>query len=635
MPIALLLQEVTAAFRYGARVLDPWNHLVLVEELLIDRARSAFLFKWFGNELPLHGFHVRVVIANIEELRKRYEQVKAEVRKRAEGPNLTEPIMGMAGVVAGMILTPGVMIGSVIAIVRSLDWNVGFFMKVLMGVLSFLAIVFAAPVGAAVVALSPALAAAGFLGYLQMGVAGAPELRALFDLLGAAARLLAVGTRFIKLLLGSRSAVKNPVLAGLLHLFDQMAKLFPFGLALVAVLVTRFGPLLIPIVATMTAFAGLVRAILDTLKFIFNDLVDQFKAVFTGNDNIITPLTSLLGIFTRAFAKIAKTFTQLLDTVTNVLTAWSKDVSKQVEDWKKLFGDEKDPLKHFKELIKKDPTLVKIDRIVDALKLAGKMLKRPSIETEEEKKARIVEEAYEKMYGKKKNPSPFDPWVKDAKKWADDAEKVMKLAPDLPTFETPGEIMARLGLEAKYGIPKEKKVKKKGEGRYDEMIEKAKKDLPPVSEDVAKYVERARYPASAFAYEKKALAAELKAKTLPEALAKAHAEEVELRGALEAIIGRVLPPELRALMVPTVDAFEALDERLTFDKKKPAKKSKKNEEPKKGLKFPVKDLPEDNWLLRPVVQSLRIHSKSGEREELRDFLEILQKKLDRPYPAPA
>jgi hypothetical protein len=612
MPIALLLHEVTAAFRYGARVLNPWNHLVQVEELLIDRARSAFLFKWFGTALPLKGFHVRVAIANIGELRERYEKVKAEVRKRAEGPNLTEPIFGMAGVAAGMILTPGVALGTTIAIVRSLDWQIGTLAAVLQGVLSFLAILISPFVGGIVVALSPLLAAGGFVGYLQMGVANAPELRAIFDLLGGLARLLDAATRFIKLLLGPRSEVKNPVLAGLLHLFDQLARLFPLGLALIAVLVTRLGPLLLPLVATIKAMGELVSAILDTLKFMLNNFVEQLKDVFTGPDNIVSPLKSMLARFTKVFSKIVPTFNDLLDKATAILLAWYKDVQKQVEDWGKLLGDKSDQFKHLKELIKKDPTLVKIDRLIDAFKLAGKILGRPS-----EKKTGEQSEST--------SLGPLDPWVESAKKWAAEAEKAGKAMPDLPEIETPGDMMERLGLKKEYGIPDEKMREK--------WIEKAKKDQPPVSKKVTDYVKRARYPTSAFEYEKKALAAEYGAKTLPEALSKARAEEMELRNALEAVIGRVLPPELRYLMISLYEGFETFDETVTLDKKKPAKKTRKKEVPKKELPFPVKDLPPDNGLLKPVIHRLFVHSKSGRREDLRDFSDMLRKELDQPYPA--
>jgi hypothetical protein len=168
-------------------------------------------------------------------------------------------------------------------------------------------------------------------------------------------------------------------------------------------------------------------------------------------------------------------------------------------------------------------------------------------------------------------------------------------------------------------------------------VKKAEEALPPVSEEVTKYVKRARYPTSAFAFEEKALAAEHGAKTLPEALWKAHVEVSRLRGALEEVVARVLPPELRHLLSRIDEASEMFDETMTFDKKKAGRGSQKKPRGKKPpqIKFPVKELPKDNGLLRPVVQRLHLHSKSGRREELRDFMEQLQRQLKRPYPAPA
>jgi len=603
MPIGLLLQETTAAFRYAARVLEPWNHLVQVEELLIDRARSAFLFKWFGTDLPLHGFHVRVVIVNIDELRKRYEDVKQQVTPPAYGPNLTEPLFGMAGVAAGMLLTPGVALGTAIGVVRSLEWHATSFLEALKEIGLRIAIIAGSLLGPVVVALSPLLAAGSFIGYLQMGLSNTPELRAVFDLLGELARLLMATTKFIRLLLGPRSAVSNPILAGLVGLADQLAKLFPFALALIAVIVTRFGPLLIPLADAITAMGSLLGAIFDTLKFIFNDFIDRLKAIFKGPESIVSPLAHVLDRLKVPFLKLIPTFNALLDTMSDVLGAWYKNVKGQVVIWARSLG------KNLGDLLKKDPGWVKIEQLIDALKLAGTMLARESTKPSSGK------------------PSPFDPWIEEAKKWAAEGKGVVKTAPKLPKIETPGEMMERLELEKKYGIPKEM-------GPYKEWVESG---LPPVAEGVTRYVERARHPASAFAYEKRALAVEYGAKTPKQALEKAHAEELELRSAIEAVVGRVLPAELRDSMIPLVEDFEAFDEAVTLDRKRPGRPKETPGKPKKEqpLKFPVKDLPPDNGLLRPVVQRLRLHSKSGRHEDLRDFLEGLQKRLVRSYPAPA
>ena len=55
MPIFLLLAETTWTWQFAAKQLEPWVHMVAVEEVLIERARSAFLVHWFGMRLPLRS----------------------------------------------------------------------------------------------------------------------------------------------------------------------------------------------------------------------------------------------------------------------------------------------------------------------------------------------------------------------------------------------------------------------------------------------------------------------------------------------------------------------------------------------------------------------------------------------------
>jgi hypothetical protein len=494
-----------------------------------------------------------------------------------------------------MILTPGVALGSAIGVVRSLQWHATSFLQALKEIGLRVLIIAASLFGPVVVGLSPLLAAGSFIGYLQMGLSNSPGLRSLYDLLGEVAKLLVATTKFIRLLLGPRSDIKNPILAGLLHFADELAKLFPFALALVAVIVTHLGPLLIPIADSIKAMAGLLSRILDTIVFIFEQFVAQLMEVFSGPDNIASPLARTLEGLTGGFVKIVPAFNTLLDTASTVLEDSYNDVRAQVEKWRSTLGT------NLKALIRQDPTWVKTDRLIDALKIAATMLGHPSPSTSS-------------------TPSPFDPWIAEAKKWAGEGKEALKSAPELPNIETPGGIIDRLGLETKYGVPRRV-------GPYKGWVESG---LPPVATGVTRYVERARHPASAFAYEKKALAAEYGAKTPKDALDKAHTEELELRSAIEAVVGRVLPPALRRVMPSLVDTFQMFDQSVSLDAKSDGdNKTRKNT---KAIEFPVMDLPPDNGLLRPVVQRLVLHSKSGRREDLRDFLGELKKRFDQPYP---
>ena len=102
MPMALLLQKQFKVFNKGARSLTPWIELVRLEGLLIARARSAFLVHWFGSGVPLQGLYLRIAIHNLDELRERYREVTAQVRPRSSGPNLTEPLAGLAGTIGAL-----------------------------------------------------------------------------------------------------------------------------------------------------------------------------------------------------------------------------------------------------------------------------------------------------------------------------------------------------------------------------------------------------------------------------------------------------------------------------------------------------------------------------------------------------
>jgi hypothetical protein len=106
MPLALLLQKQVAVLEKGAKKLGPWAELAYLEELLIDRARSAFLVHWFGSRLPLSGLNLRVAIENLDDLRARYLEVTRSVQPPPSGLNLTEPLAGLVGTLFGSLSAP-------------------------------------------------------------------------------------------------------------------------------------------------------------------------------------------------------------------------------------------------------------------------------------------------------------------------------------------------------------------------------------------------------------------------------------------------------------------------------------------------------------------------------------------------
>ncbi|WP_437594125.1 hypothetical protein [Sorangium sp. So ce1000] len=591
MPIALLLQETTAAFRFGARVLDPWTYLVRLEELLIDRARGAFLVHWFGERIPLHGSQVRVVITNLDALRNRYLAVKRqfeEAERGARGPNLTEPLFGLAGLVAGLLITPGVALGSAIAVLRKV--RLSWWQVILVAVGGVLA-----PV---VAGLSPLLAGAGFAGETLLGITNDPSARAVYDLLGETAKLLISTRKFIDLLLGPIDAVQNPILKGILLFVDQVAKLFPFALALIAVVVTRIGPLLLPLVEQLGAFKSLVVGAIDAISFIVGDLVASLQGLFTGPTSIVSALKRVLVLLKSPIRPALGVIRGFFKDARKVVSAWYTDVNTQLESYQKTAP------RQLANAIQLIPGVMNVGRIIKVFEIVGVLFESATAGPSSPSSG---------------PPSALDKWLDQAEDFGSDAAAAFRSFPALPSVETPTEMVERLGLVEAYGIPSDVAA-------YKELI---KGTLPPVSAEVQKYIDRARRPASAFAFERKALTLELGAEP-KDALAAARNSELELRRLVEAVVGRVFPPKLRALAPTLAEAFGGMDEAFNLDTKKTGKEDKKKDK----TPFPVKELPRDNGLLAPVVGRLVVRSETGSRDDLYDFMVRLQKKLDRPYPAP-
>lgn len=264
MPIALLLQPTFATYKQGSTLLYPWLALVRTEELLIARARSAFLVHWFGDRLPVRDNHLQVSIANLGALRQRWESVTRQQPDPGRGINLLEPMAGLSGTLVGVILSPSGAILGVHAIVRLLVTGVTEAGGVLAGLIG-------GPLVTAVGGIIGLLLLP--LGFALAAVFGAAEqgaFRESYWLLGAIARLLEAVAGFIDQLLGPREQVRNPLIRSVLVLFDRVAVLLIQAFAVVAVLVTRIAPMILPLARQALAFRRVIDAVIDTIRAIID-----------------------------------------------------------------------------------------------------------------------------------------------------------------------------------------------------------------------------------------------------------------------------------------------------------------------------------------------------------------------------
>jgi hypothetical protein len=566
MPLSLLLRETVYAFRWGAFHLEPWSHLVQTEEVLIGRARSAFLTHWFGPGLPLNGSFVRIVIDNLVALKKQYFLASASVLPELEGPSLGEPLAGLFGQVAGILLSPTGVLLTLSVMVR----NLGYWTKLLVGALGWkvalLPLVFlVGPVG------GPILLPIAFMGGVALGIASPPELRSVYALLGSTAKFLIAATQFLKLLMGPRENIANPLLRSILGLFDRLAGLFPFVLAFVAVIVTRIGPLLVPLALQVRPFKELIDQVVDTVTFIFKDIpasVKRYIPVIADRvDFVLVQLSLILPVFeivfTELFTNLSESLNDLVEKASKLIKGWFTDASTKAT-----------------AIVMDQPAIRRIRSAIISFGIAARTLSSGSSSPSS---------------SSSKLPSGF-PTPHLTK--PEDFLRFMGGAPPggLGAIETLAKI------DIKYG------------GALFE-------DYLPFSKGAREGVEAAIRPTQVFAGERSALVRQL-GQEPKKALAALRVEQLKLRDLLTAVVGRVLPAELRVQMGNLLDTFGKLDKELY------------------GLKvkqqdYPVRDLP-DNGKLRPIVHRLVIRGIDLPRADADTFQARLQQALNgQGYPATA
>lgn len=318
MPLALLLQWTARDLRKGVDRLVGWGPLVAVEELLLGRARSAFLVRWFGPALPIEGSTLLVAIANLPELRRRYLEVTEPAP--AGGPNLFEPLAGLAATLAGSLASPGTSIFTGVALHQVFDhWATGLF-----AAFNFLSLGF---LGTAVAGIAGVVALSG------PAFAGSRRLQAGYGLLGALGRMAGPFLRFWKQISGPREEVTNPIFRAVLVLLDHLANLVPFAFALFAVLVSRVAPLLAPLAVQLPRLIALGREVWATILLVLADWFSRLGAFLSPEASPLAPLTIMLQALRDLVPLLSRGIGELLGPLAAALTRVGTGLVPAIEGW--------------------------------------------------------------------------------------------------------------------------------------------------------------------------------------------------------------------------------------------------------------------------------------------------------------
>ena len=275
-------------------MLAPWSRLVYLEEQMLRRARGAFLVHWFGTSIPVKGINLHIAIANIDDLKRRYLEVKEAMQRGPEPElNLLGPLAGLAGLLVGIAMSPtgAMLIASqarrIMDALVDEPWSTILTMLYRLVGVWLLPIVGPAFVGLLVV---PFLLAQG-VGY---ALGGDPKARGVYLLLGEAAMLIDAVVRFWDQLMGPRSEIRNPLLRKILDVLDHFAGLYVQFLGLVSLFVTRIARLLPYMMDQFRALADLLESVMDAVADIFDGIMMRIALPFVLPP---TPLTIIDRVF--------------------------------------------------------------------------------------------------------------------------------------------------------------------------------------------------------------------------------------------------------------------------------------------------------------------------------------------------
>jgi hypothetical protein len=497
MPMALLLQNQLKAFKKGANRLTPWIEVVRLESRLIARARNAFLVHWFGSGVPLQSLYLRIAIHNLDELRARYREVTSEVRPRSRGPNLTEPLAGLAGTLVGALLSPSGAIMASYLISRFLWQAAG-------RVVAILGALVAGPLISAIGATAGILLLpVGLLFGIIGGTFSRGALREGHDLLGSLASLLITVTDFINQLLGPRENIRNPLVRQILELLGRVAVLFTLILAAFAVLVTRVGPLVFPLMLQGLAFINLIDAVIDLLE----EILDSFFAPIVGMGvTCLNPLESaneVIDALKSVFPLVLRRMTSMMGEMAGILLVGVFPALPQVASW-----------------------FLRVARVINRSIIQHWVFRGILAAINQ---IRIIRSAIPSSPESSSGGSGF-------------SIPALPLAPPLPTLPE---------------LPNVGKVERQAGGQPGFPI-----SLPSFAGATRHFAPQFRHmPTSVFAGERARIRQELGREPSDE-LAEIRNRELQYRDHLFRVVGQILPPEIRVRMPELLSMFRSVDRHL-------------------------------------------------------------------------
>lgn len=596
MPILFLLHRTSLEFAYGASKLSPWVRIVQDEELLLDRGRSMFAVRWFGTHYPLSGFSLCITIANIAALRQRYDAVKAPPPSRID---LSAPLGALMGAAIGSMLNPLVLVPFVYyAAVKGL-WGVLLFL------LKYVGIPVALGVGLAFLppAVSVVVGGAAASGLLSLLITDWIPVGGQVGLLAVAGDFVMAFSSFLTALTAnwhnvfdqlveiagpilseinkSASGPEDPshgvgwwkvLFVALAPLTDQIALLLPMLTAAIAFVVFVGGPLLSRLAITLPPFLTFVTAAIEALKALFDDLTEGLKKVVQWPSDLLRETLEHM-------ASMLNPIGPLLSTLLDKYVAFLKGRGPALSSAFKIWLDQvKDDLS---TVFRTHPLVRLMGDLINAIGSALNALNE-GFWTGAKGEARHAFGPLGDIIVDKIRGGLSD--------WWNSGE------PFVPTLKLPDAAALLGALEA----PRS----------WDDMAQSP--NIGPMPTIPAALVT----PTSIFGGTRRELKAELKEDPAT-ALARAHADEMRLRGFIFDVVARHFPASAQKNFSKLRGVLQELDRALTPLEPESAKRE-----------HPVRALPEDPQVL-PVVGRMTIRGHGVSESELRQWLPVLRNALGR------